>query len=223
MGDLNPVRVAVITGGHSYDVPNFHLLFRALPGIDAYIQHMNDFASSPQDVRNGYDVVLFYTMFMDEPTDEGLPWHAGKPLTALQGLGATSQGIVLLHHAILAYPRWPTWTDITGLPDRSFEYDHEQTLDVRVADPHHPVTAGVQDWRMVDETYLMASPGADSHALLTVDHPRSMKTIAWTHAYRNAPVFCFQSGHDNLTWPDPNFQRVLRQGILWAAGRTIED
>ncbi len=86
MGDLNPVRVAVITGGHSYDVPNFHLLFRALPGIDAYIQHMNDFASSPQDVRNGYDVVLFYTMFMDEPTDEGLPWHAGKPLTALQGL-----------------------------------------------------------------------------------------------------------------------------------------
>ncbi len=52
--------------------------------------------------------VLFYTMFMDEPTDEGLPWHAGKPLDRLQGLGATSQGIVLLHHAILAYPRWPT-------------------------------------------------------------------------------------------------------------------
>ncbi len=223
MGDLNPVRVAVITGGHSYDVPNFHLLFRALPDIDAYIQHMNDFASSPEDVRNSYDVILFYTMFMDEPTDEGLPWHAGKPLTALQELGATSQGIVLLHHAILAYPRWPTWTDISGLADRSFEFDHDQTLDVRVADADHPITAGVHDWRMIDETYLMASSGADSHALLTVDHPRSMKTIAWTRTYRNARVFCFQSGHDNLTWPDPNFQQVLRQGILWAAGRTIED
>jgi uncharacterized protein len=219
MTPTSPVKTAVITGGHAYDVPNFHLLFRALPGIDAYIQHMNDFASSPEDVRDSYDAVLFYTMFMDEPIDEGLPWHAGKPLTALQRLGATGQGIVVLHHAILAYPRWPVWSDISGLNDRSFEFDHDQTLDVHVADSQHPITAGLHDWRMVDETYLMASPGADSQTLLTVDHPRSMKTIAWTRTYRNTRVFCFQSGHDNLTWPDANFQQVLRKGILWAAGR----
>lgn len=218
--DISPVKVAVLTGGHAYDVPNFHRLFRALPGIDAYIQHMDDFATSSEEVWRSYDVVLFYTMLMDDPTDTGLPGHAGKPLTALQGLGAAPQGIVLLHHAILAHPRWPVWTEISGLPDRGrFEFDHDQTLDVHVADARHPITAGVQDWRMIDETYLMASPGEDSHALLTVDHPRSMKTIAWTRAYRDTRVFCFQSGHDNLTWPDPNFQRVLRQGILWAAGR----
>lgn len=216
----SPVQVAVITGGHSYDVPNFHRLFRALPGIDAYVQHMDDFASSPEEVRDGYDAVVFYIMLTGGPTDEGLPWHAGKPLSALSHLGTTRQGIVLLHHAILAYPQWPAWGEISGLAERGiFGYDHDQTLDIHVADPHHPITAGVADWQMVDETYSMNDADADSHVLLTTNHPKCMKTVAWTRAYRNARVFCFQSGHDNLTWPDASFRRVLTQGIGWAAGR----
>jgi len=37
------VKVAVITGGHSYNVQGFHQLFRSLKGIDAYVQHIQDF------------------------------------------------------------------------------------------------------------------------------------------------------------------------------------
>ena len=33
-----PVRVAVVTGGHFYEVVEFHRLFRSLDGIDAYVQ-----------------------------------------------------------------------------------------------------------------------------------------------------------------------------------------
>jgi uncharacterized protein len=215
-----PLKVAVVTGGHAYDVPNFQRLFRELPGIDAYVQHMDDFACSPEDVRDGYDVVVFYIMLTSGPTDEGLPWYAGKPLAALSHLGATGQGIVLLHHAILAYPQWPVWTEISGLAERGiFGFDHDQTLDICVADPQHPIVAGVSDWRMVDETYSMPDVTADSHVLLTTDHPKSMKVLGWTRTYRNSRVFCFQSGHDNQTWPDANFRRVLTQGVVWAAGR----
>ena len=35
--------------------------------------------------------------------------------------------------------------------------------------------------------------------------------------YKNARVFCFESGHDNQTWVDPNFREVLRHGVLWCA------
>ena len=72
---------------------------------------------------------------------------------------------------------------------------------------------------MVDETYSMASAGQDSHILLTTDHPESMRVLGWTRQFRKSRVFCFQSGHDNLTYVDPNFRKILLRGIQWCAGR----
>ena len=219
MSYQTPCTVAVVTGGHSYDVPNFHRLFRSLDGVEAYIQGMDDFASSSREVREEYEVVLLYIMLGPVPSDEGLPWHAGKPRTALEELGETAQGIVVLHHALLAYPEWPVWAELVGLPDRSFGYHIGETVRTEIALPEHPITQGLAPWTMVDETYAMADADEASPVLLTYDHPKSMRTIAWTRQYRRSRVFCYEAGHDNATWPDPNFREVLRRGILWAAGR----
>ncbi|MDP6381238.1 MAG: ThuA domain-containing protein, partial [Phycisphaerae bacterium] len=218
MADNCPVKVAVVTGGHFFDVPNFHRLFRAVPGTDVYIQHMEDFASSPAEVRDAYDVVLFYIMLTGDPTDEGLPWYAGKPGEAIERLGETGQSIFVLHHAILAYPDWPIWYEISGVRKGEFGYRIGDSLRIQVADGEHPITSGLSDWEMTDEMYEMNSPGEDSHVLLTTDHPRSMKTIAWTRRFKGSRVFCLQSGHDNDTWVDANFCELLRRGILWCAG-----
>lgn len=212
--------LAVVTGGHSYDVPNFHRLFREIgDGMDICIQHMDDFASSPAAVRQGYDVVLFYIMLMDGPTDEGHPWYAGKPKAALEELGQTARGIVVLHHAILAYPRWAAWNEIVGIRDREFGYHIGETVTAHIADPDHPITRGLSDWMMIDETYTMADAGNDSRVLVTHDHPKSMKSIAWTRQYRQSRAFNYQAGHDNDTWKDEHFRTLLRRGILWAGGK----
>jgi type 1 glutamine amidotransferase len=70
---------------------------------------------------------------------------------------------------------------------------------------------------MIDKTYLMNDAGSDSEVLLTTDNPRSMKTLAWTRQYKKARVFCYQAGHDNQTYTDPNFRRIVSQGIKWLA------
>ena len=88
---------------------------------------------------------------------------------------------------------------------------------IEVANADHPITQGISDWDMTDETYTMRNAGPDSEVLLTAKHPKSMNTIAWTRSFRNCRVFCFQSGHDNETWVEPNFREVLRRGILWSA------
>lgn len=218
--DKPACRVAVVTGGHSYDVPNFHRLFRDLAGVDAYIQSMDDFASSPKETRQSYDAVVFYIMLMAGPTDEGLAWYAGKPLTALSELGETSQGIVVLHHALLAYPEWPAWGELVGIPqNRNFGYHFGETVTTRIDNPAHPITQGIGSWTMVDETYIMPDAGPDSDVLLSYDHPKSNRTIAWARAYRRSRVFCYQAGHDNTAWANPSFREVLRRGILWSAGR----
>jgi hypothetical protein len=180
---------------------------------------MDDFASSPKEVRHGYDSILFYIMLQEGPADQRLSWYAGAPLTALSELGEIEQGVVLLHHALLAYPDWPVWDALTGVGDRSFDYYLDQRVRSEIADRDHPITTGVDSWEMADETYEMGDAGADSRVLITCDHARSMRTIAWTRRHRKARVFCYQAGHDNNAYSNRNFQAVLRRGILWSAGR----
>ncbi|MCB0061303.1 MAG: ThuA domain-containing protein [Caldilineaceae bacterium] len=213
--------VAVITGGHSYDVINFHKLFREIPGIDAYIQHIDDFATSPDAVRDSYDVLLFYIMMREGPTDE-LPGYRGKPKQALEHLGETEQGIVILHHGLLAYPEWPHWNELVGITDRTLHgYAHDETMTIRVTDPHHPITKDLPDWTLVDETYNMADAGPDNEILLTVDHPNSMRTVAWTRQYQRSHVFCCQLGHDNQAWENVQFRTVLTRGIHWSVDNSL--
>ena len=82
------IKIAVITGGHPYDVQPFQDLFAALPDCDAYLQHTDAFACEPEAVRDSYNAVVFYSMFTDTPQDGG-PWYAGNPRSnAERGLPA---------------------------------------------------------------------------------------------------------------------------------------
>ena len=58
-------------------------------------------------------------------------------------------------------------------------------------------------------------------SLLTYIYPILvfLGALAWTHTFGKARVFCFQLGHDNNSWAEPNFRTVLDRGIQWAAGR----
>jgi type 1 glutamine amidotransferase len=190
---------------------------RSLGELDHYIQDVENFAAAPQAVRDGYDVVLFYDYHIPTPGDA----ERTGPLvrSALERLGIAPQGVVVLHHALLSYPEWPAWQALIGLHRGEFKYYEGEQVAVSIADPAPLITAGLRPWTMTDETYTLPEPMADSHALLSTDNPRSMRTLAWVRPHGAARVFCLESGHDALTYTDPNFMQVLARGIQWAAGR----
>ena len=214
--ETDKITAAVVTGGHGFDVPRFHALFRSLAGVDCYIQPMEDFVSDVGKVREDYDVVVFYNMHRGMPADQkGL---GGRAKPVLEKLGTTEQGILVLHHATLAYLDWPFWSDLVGIQDRTLtSYHHGEKIHVEIANAGHPITQGLEPWEMVDETYVMNEPDADNEVLLTVDHPRSMKAIGWTRTFGKSRVFCLESGHDDETYVDPSFRKVLLRGIQWCA------
>ena len=213
------VKAAVVTGGHSYDVPNFHNLWRSIPGVQIDVLHMDDFATSPEEDRDGYEVVLFYMMPTETPADEPRPGHAGRPKASIEHLGETEQGIFVLHHSLLAYPQWELWNQLVGIDDRSFDYRPTVHLRIDIANADHPITQGLEPWEIDDETYIMASAGTGSDVLLTTDNEECMRTLGWTRQHGKSRMFCFVPGHDNTTWTNPGFCEVVRRGLLWCARR----
>lgn len=211
------IRTAVVTGRHPYDVYNFQAVFKSIPEIDFYPQHLEDFVTDTGGTR--YDVIVFYNFHQETPGNEKNWWERGMK-ESLERLGGSEQGILLLHHAILAFPKWDFWTEIVGIKDRTLSrFDMDQQVRTHVK-TKHPITEGLSDWDMVDETYLMNSPSSeDCEILLTTDNPNSMKVLGWARTFKKSRVFCYQSGHDNQAYSNPSFRKVIANAILWLAGR----
>lgn len=201
------MKIAVVTGEHGFREKDFDAVFRSMEDIDFIREDLDVFVEDPD--QKEYETVVFYNFHRPYPTD--------KQAKAILDLTVRGQGIVILHHAILAFPEWESYTDMCGIQDRDFDYFPKQTLQIQVSDPNHPITKDLDNWEMGDETYLMKSAGEDSTILLTVDHPNSMDVIGWSREYGNSRIFCLQSGHDNVTYSDPNFREVLWRGIQWCA------
>ena len=207
----SPIMTAVITGNHPFEVVEFTRLFRGMSGIDPYPQYLENWVDDMSHVRDKYQAILFYNMHMEPPNE--------KARATLEALGEVEQGIIFLHHGLLGFPKWQAWSFIIGIQNRRFTYSNGETVHVEIADPAHPITKGLRPWEMIDETYAMDPAGPDCHVLLTTDHPKSLRTLAWTRQHNKARVFVLASGHDNKTYANPNFQTILLRGIQWAAGR----
>lgn len=212
------IKTAVITGKHPFDVPAFHAAFRSMPEIDFYPQDMEDFAADVGERRAEYDALLFFNFHQETPGNSGGKTDAATK-AALDTLGDSEQGVFILHHALLAYPDWPLWAGLVGIQAPSWSVNMDINLRIQVADPTHPITHGLSDWTMRDETYVVGEPDADSEILLFTDEPKSMRSIAWSRRYKKARVVCFQSGHDHHAYENSNFRRVISRGIQWAARR----
>ena len=213
------IKTAVVIGGHPYDVPGFKALFDGLEGIDWYLQDLDTWASSP--INDQYDAFVFYHMnswgTLSVRNDMDKKIH-----DAIEGIGTTSQGYFVWHHALLSFPDNPTYDRICNEEDRTTtngRWEPRIDLNIHVEHPDHPVTRGVKDFSLSGEGFIMPDCGAGSEVLLTQDHPRNVRTLAWCHDYRKSRVLCWQSGHDAVEWTDPSFRKIFQQGIEWLARR----
>ena len=138
--------------------------------------------------------------------------------------GEKSQGIILLHHALLSFPKWDLWTRVCGVKvrceDGVFQYHQKETVREHIAEKNHPITKDMQDFSLIDETYIIGEPQEEGNTvLITTDTSRSIQNLAWTRSYKNSRVFCYASGHDGLSYGDDRFRRIILNGILWSIGR----
>jgi hypothetical protein len=215
-----PIRLLVVTGGHDYKIAEFNQMLSSL-GEDITYQ-ISELPAAYEmflpENRNKYDVVVLYHMWQ-EITDVQANMFSecirkGKPL-------------IVLHHSICAYDDWPEYTNmiggryfhkpsiINGKEYPASSYIHDLHFKVRIVNPDNPVTKGISDFEIFDETYKGFYVEEDVTPLLTTDEPSSTPTIGWSKTYGKARVVTLQSGHDAPTFENPNFRRLLKQAIEW--------
>ena len=95
---------------------------------------------------------------------------------------------------------------------------------LRIDGHNHPVTAGMQDFEIQDETYTSQyHPDFKLHSLGHIDRGSEQQSMVWAQDYGKGRVFNTTLGHDGAAWTNPNFQRLLARGLYWAAGREPRD
>lgn len=208
----DPIRTLIVTGGHDHH-PAFYSLFDS-PELKPNVNpHPNAFAS---DMRGKYDVVVLYDMLREAPPE--------KRRENLKAFVEAGKGVVVLHHALCSYVDWRWWSEeVVGARYR-FEpetplstFKHDEDIPAQVVKPH-PITAGLKDFTINDETYkrMWFSPKID--VLLRTSNPTSDGPVAWLGLHSKARVAVIQLGHGDIAFRDANYRRLVLNAIRWAAG-----
>ena len=216
MSDL--LQVAVLVENHEYDVIEFQKMLDSFTDCKCYVQPVDLFVKDDNN-RKKYDTVLWYNINWDPPKEEGV---LKKYLE--NEIGEYRQGIVLVHHALLNFQNWDLYTQICGLKERGanvgFKYTQNETVNLHILNTGHPITNGISDFSIIDETYQIGEPEEPGNTvLISTDNKTSMSSLAWTRQYKNCRVFSFASGHDGRVYANGNYRKVINQALRWTAGR----
>jgi len=218
-----PIRVLLTYGGHGFEQKPFYAMWDSLPGIQYTKAQLPQSADLLKPgLEKQYDVLVMYDMI------KGFTPQQRQNFVDLLKTGI---GVVSLHHNLCAHEDWPEYRSIIG--GRYFQkpetidgkeyppshYLHDQHMEVEIADREHPITQGLSDFHMDDETYWGFYVSPESHVLLTVDHPKCDHNVAWVTHSGSSRVFYLMFGHGPSAWKNPNYQKLLVRGIRWTAGK----
>ena len=217
------ITVAVVTGGHDFDKEKFLALFSGYKGIEYVHVPQSDHSEIFEDISQWpYDVIVLYNM-----TQEISPKRQANFIRLLEN----QVGLLALHHSVLAFQNWPEYKKILGgrlyLKDtvedgiecKMLEYKHDLNFTIHIEDENHPITKGLSDFTVHDETYKNGVFETGNHVLLTTDEPTSDRVIGWVSGYDKGKVCFIETGHGTAVYADANYRRLIARAIRWCAGR----
>ena len=219
-----PVKAVIVTGGHDFERTSFFSMFDSFENIDYVEAQQKDDSEIFEHVSNldSYDVIVLYNM------SQKISEKRKKNFIDILNKGT---GLVVLHHAVGAFDGWPEYEKIIGAryffnegardgkTYKKSTYKHDVDMKVKIARTQHPVTRGISDFKIHDETYKGCYFKDGNNVLLTTDEPTNDKTIGWTRQYGNSRVCFIQLGHGPDAYENKNYRKLVSNAIKWSAGK----
>jgi len=210
---------------HEYEAGQKILLkfLDKMPELDVVLVRADEpWRAGPEILAKADGVVLFLA--------EGAKWtqQDSQRAAALGALAKRGGGIAILHWAMGTReakniePFLQLAGGCHGGPDRKYKI---VSTNVHVADPKHPVTHGLKDFKVHDEFYyrlkfIKAKEGLTP--LLQADIDGQAETVAWAwQRPGGGRSFGFSGLHFHENWGVPEYRRLIVQGVVWSMGGVI--
>jgi type 1 glutamine amidotransferase len=207
------VKVLFLRGGGVHDWKNNP------PILKAVMDRTNDFevtfTENLDDLKErikGFDIIAVYT--------------TGLQLSAEQEKGMcdfveNGGGYVGIHSASDSFKKADRYWEMVG---GRFAGHGGGKYMVHIYDTEHPITKGLKDFEIQDETYSHNyHRNAQMRSLIRMNRGKERQSMGWVSHYGKGRMFYTGLGHGRAAWSNPHFQRFVIRGMYWAAGRQVKD
>jgi putative membrane-bound dehydrogenase-like protein len=177
----------------------------ARDAIDLFYTDNRDDLNDAELAR--YQVVMLYNNWLT----------VSKPqLAALLKFVAAGHGLVVLHCASASFQNSEEFIRLVGA---AFKSHGTGTFGVVRVMPDHSAIKDVPAFESWDETYVHTKHNPVNRTVLEVRRENGHdEPWTWVRTYGKGRVFYTAWGHDQRTWGNPGFQRLVERGVRWTAG-----
>jgi type 1 glutamine amidotransferase len=207
------VKVLWLRGGGVHDWRNNPPILKAV--LDTTGDFDVTFTENLDDLKGRlrqFDVLAVYTtgMNLTEEQEKGM-------CDFVQNGG----GFVGIHSASDSFKNSDRYWEMVG---GRFAGHGAGRYTVYIYDQEHPITRGLKDFEIQDETYRHDyHKNAQMRSLIRMSRGEERQSMGWVSHYGKGRVFFTGLGHGREAWTNPFFQQFVVRGMYWAAGREVKD
>ena len=134
---------------------------------------------------------------------------------ALLNFVEKGKGFIPVHSASFCFQNSPEYISLVG---GQFLRHKTDTFTVQIIKKDHPIVKSLEEFSTWDETYIHDKLGEDITVLMERVEEAHHEPWTWVKEHGKGRVFYTAYGHDERTWGNPGFHKLIKEGILWAVG-----
>ena len=210
-----PRRIEILFLGHSQEHHNsrayFPVLASALAKDGINITYTEEVTDLNEKNLAAYDGLIIYANHDDiNPSEE----------KALIDYVKEGHAFIPIHCASFCFRNSEDYVDMVGGQFKSHETG---TFTANIVDKEHPIMQNVSEFSTWDETYVHDKIADDIQILMERVEGDHKEPWTWVKDYGQGKVFYTAYGHDERTWEKPGFQKLIKEGIIWAVSDKVRE
>ncbi len=138
---------------------------------------------------------------------------------ALKSFVENGKGLIPLHSASGCFMNSEWYIKAIG---GQFASHGNGSFTSRILKPSHPAMKGVAEFTTTDETYVHQKLNPDIEVLMEREENGKKEPYTWVRNEGKGRVFYTAYGHDDATWKNHSFLRMVSNGVLWAVGDNVK-
>ncbi|MEX2594861.1 MAG: PVC-type heme-binding CxxCH protein [Anditalea sp.] len=172
-----------------------------------YTENLEDL--NPENL-NKYDALVIYANH---------DYLAPEQESALKEFLDNGKGLIPLHSATGCFKNSDWYIQTIG---GQFASHGTGEFMAEIIEASHPILDGVESFETWDETYVHKNINPDIKVLTERVENGHREPYTWIREEGNGRIFYTAYGHNDSTWTNPGFQKLVENGIFWAMGDKVQ-